>query len=274
MLTFQEPSNATYGAYNFGFSDVASDFAGYAGQSSNRVVDAIGYSTSSAGGPDGGTDGGLTNCIPQVVAGSVATQHGNTSVPVPSFAYTAPAVQDALLVVHFDDGSGGTPPTAVTYGSQAMTLLTTTADANNGKQQVWYLVAPAAGAHTLAITTTGANVPYNVEVETFEGVKQSLPIGAVSSAHTTSYSTQYTTSLTTQHVNGLMADFLSFGSGDSPMVTLGSGQTESFYLVAAPSDALSSVLPAYVPTTYGQAYTFQWPEVCSSTSVEIVSWCE
>jgi hypothetical protein len=275
ILVFQQPSNSSYGAYNFGFFNGASDFAGYAGQCGNRVVDAIGSASTSCGGPDGGTDAGaLGSCIPQVVTGSVVTQAGNTSVPWPSFTYSAPAVQDALLVVHFDDGSGGTPPTAVTYGSQSMTLLTTTADANSGTQQIWYLVGPAAGAHSLALTTTGANVPYNIEVETFEGVKQNLPIGSVSSVHTTSYSTQYTTRLTTQHVNGLMADFLSFGSGDRPTVTLGSGQTESYYLAAVPSDALSSVLPAYVPTTYSQSYTFQWPEVGYSTSVEIVSWCE
>jgi hypothetical protein len=155
-----------------------------------------------------------------------------------------------------------------------MTLVDTTADANSGRQQLWYLAGPAAGAHTLAFTTSGNNVPFNLEVETIQGVKQNLPIGSVSSAYNASYSTQYTTSVTTQHVNGLMADFLSFGSGDNPAVTLGSGQTQSYYLSAPPSDAMSSVLPAYVPTTYSQSYTFQWPDVYSSTSVEIVSWCE
>jgi hypothetical protein len=274
MLAFEQPSNSSYGAYNFGFSDAPSDFSSYAGQSSNRVVDAMWYGSASQGSSDGGTDAGLTSCIPQVVGGSVVTQNGNTSVPGPSFPYAAPAVADALLVVRFDDGSGGTPPTAVTYGGQPMTLLTTAADANSGVQQLWVLVAPAAGTHTLALTTTGANVPYDLEVETFEGVKQGLPIGSVSSVHSTSYSTGYRTSLATQHVNGLMADFLSFGSGDRPTVTVGSGQTESYYLAATPADALSSVLPAYVPTTYSQSYTFQWPEAVSSISVEIVSWCE
>jgi hypothetical protein len=216
----------------------------------------------------------LSNCIPDVVSGSVVTRSGNGSVPGPSFSYTAPAATDGLLVVHVDVGSGGTAPTAVTYGSQSLTLLTTTPDANSGTQQVWYLVAPAAGAHTLAFATTGASVPYNVEVETYEGVQPALPVGAVSTAHTTSYSTKYTTSLQTQHVNGLMADYLSFGSGDAPTVTLGSGQTQAYYLAASPSDAFSSVLPAYVPTLYSQSYAVSWPERFSSVSVEIVSWCE
>jgi len=218
-------------------------------------------------------DGGGASCIPQVASGSVVTQNGSTGVPGPSFSYTVPAVQNALLLVHFDDGSGGTPPTAVTYGGQSMTLLDTTADANSGNQQIWYLVGPASGAHTLAFTTSGNNVPFNLEVETFQGVKQGLPIGSVSTAYNASYSTQYTTSLTTRHTDGLMADFVSFGSGDNPTVTLGNGQTESYYLAAPPSDALSSILPVSVPTTYSQSYTFQWPEVYSSISLEVVSWC-
>jgi len=222
----------------------------------------------------GSGDAGLASCIPSVANGSVVTQQGNTSVPGPSFSYTAPSAQGTLLVVHFDDGSGGTPPTAATYGGQSLTLLRTTADANGGQQQIWYLVAPAAGAHTLAFTTTGANVPFDLQAETFEGVKPSLPIDAVTSAGSSSYSTRYTTSLTTRHANSLMADFLSFGSGDHPTVTLGSGQTQAYYVAASPSDALSSVLPAYVSTTYSQSYTFQWSEIVDSTSVEIVSSCE
>jgi subtilisin family serine protease len=220
----------------------------------------------------GGSDAG--SCMPQVVSGSTVKQSGNGSVPGPSFSYTVPSVPNALLVVHFDGGSGGTPPTGVTYGGKSMTLLTTTADANSGNQQIWYLVAPAAGANTLAFTTSGNNVPFNLEVETFQGIKPSLPIGAVSSAYNASYSTQYTTSLTTQHPNGLMADFLSFGSGDNPTVTLGSGQTESYYFAASPSDALSSVLPASSPAAHSQSYQFQWSDVYSSISVELVSSCQ
>ena len=222
----------------------------------------------------GASDGGLTSCIPQGVTGSVITEHGSTSVPGPSFTYAAPSASDTLLVVHFDDGSGGTPPTAVTYGGAPLTRLKTTPDANSGEQQIWYLVGPAAGAHTLTFTTSGANVPYDVEVETLEGVNPSLPFGAVSTGYNATYSTHYTTSLTTLHTNGLMADFISYGSGDDPTVALGSGQTESYDLVATPTDAISSVLPAYAPTTYSQSYTFQWADVYSSISAEIVSWCE
>jgi hypothetical protein len=222
----------------------------------------------------GQTGEALSSCIPDVVSGSVVTQKGNSDFPWPSFTYTAPAATDGLLIVHLDVGSGGSVPFSGKYGSQALTLMITSPDGNNGQQQIWYLVGPTAGAHALTFATSGASVPYNIEVETYEGVQPSLPFGSMTSTHSTSYTTKYTTTLTTQHVNGLMADYLSFGSGDAPTVTLGSGQTESYYLPGAPSDQLSSVLPAYVPTAYSQTYTTSWPEYFWSVSLEIVSWCE
>ena len=221
------------------------------------------------------------NCIPQVVDGSVFTLKGNTSVPGPTFNYTVPGgVTNTLLVVHLDQGSGGSLPSAITYGGVGLADLwtcskcTSVRDANGGLQSIWYLVAPPAGLHTLALTTNGNSVPFNVEVETITGANQSSPFGAVANNYDASYNTQYTTNLSTFHTNGLAVDFLSFGSGDSPNVSLRNGQTEIYYLQANPAASLQSVTPAFVPTTYSQFYTFQWPDVYASMSAEVVSWCD
>jgi hypothetical protein len=203
---------------------------------------------------------------------SAVTQKGNTSVPFPDFSFNAqPGIVNPLLVVHLDLGSGGTPPASVLYGNQPMTKLLQNPDANAGTQQVWYLASPLAGPHALRVDTSGNNVPYNVEAALFGGVNQSTPIGAVAQDINTSYSTNYVTHLNTQHPVGLIVDFVSYGTGDAPAVTLGGGQFQAFTFNASPASTVSSELQFGHAGGYQQSYTFQWADAYSSQTIELVA---
>jgi hypothetical protein len=213
--------------------------------------------------------------VPQL-AGSIFTQNGNTSVPFPGFSFDVPSAADTLLVVHLDLAYGATLPTSMTFGGTPMTLLNPGQhfpDSNSGSQQVWFLVAPTAGAATLQVATSGNNVPYNITAETFAGVNQQTPIQAVG-AGTAEWVTSYSSSITLNHNSpSTLVDFVSYGSGDNPSVTLGSGQTLAFDFIANPSNTVNSTKRVGVDQTEHQYYTFQWPEVVSSISLQLMSAC-
>jgi hypothetical protein len=205
--------------------------------------------------------------------GTAMTAKGNTSVPFPDISFNVIAVANPLLVVHVDIASGGTVPTVVTYGNQSMTRFTQWGDANAGTRQIWYLVAPQAGPHSVHVGTSGNNVPFNAEVLLFGGVNQSTPMGAVTSGTNNSYTTNYVTNVTTIHSTGLIVDFVSYGTGDNPSVTLGGGQFLGVDFNATPASTVISEQQFGHQGVYFMNYTFQWADVYSAITLELVASC-
>ncbi len=202
----------------------------------------------------------LAACPPGAqMPGSVFTQKGNSSVPFADISYSAPKATDTLLLVHFDLSSGGIAPTSVTYGGLGLTQLMQGPDSNAGTQQVWYLLGPKPGSATLHVATSGPNVAFNnrggdlCRSQPGHAHRRSEP-GRRAVRH------QLAAPPPTSCTRAPPAPWwtsLSYGSGDAPTVTLGSGQTQAFLLNGNPSSTVSSTLPSSVSHT--QTYTFQWP---------------
>lgn len=78
-----------------------------------------------------------------------------TTSSASSYSLTVGSGSDRILWVGATVGSSQTI-TGVTYNGVAMTSAGTAATASTYKSYLFYLVAPASGSHTVAITTSGA----------------------------------------------------------------------------------------------------------------------
>ncbi len=94
------------------------------------------------------------------------------------WALLTPAIAQAAACGGSTTSCGTT--TTVTYNGASLTLA---GAAVNGtvRSELWYLVAPAAGAHNIVVTTSAANVVAATSMS-FSGVDQTTPLGSVVSA--------------------------------------------------------------------------------------------
>lgn len=106
------------------------------------------------------------------VAFDVASTGAGTS---PSWSHTCTGT-NLLLVVQVGDFVGGDAEsvTGITYNGVALSLFPSHAF-NVARTSLWYLIAPATGAHTLAVTS-GSTVA--CVASSWTGVHQTVPLGA------------------------------------------------------------------------------------------------
>lgn len=111
----------------------------------------------------------------------------NGSGADPGLTYTVAADADCLVVgVSLFESNGGIGTvTGVTYNGVAMTQVVTTADSFAGgpytRAYLFRLVAPATGAHAVAVTFSGAQ-GIVVGAQGFKGVDQTTPVSNSDSA--------------------------------------------------------------------------------------------
>ena len=108
--------------------------------------------------------------IPVTVdADSTLTTTGAASLDV-SHTTTSPA---NLMLVSVNIGDDGDATTAnvssVTYGAQAMTLISSAANGTSARTVVYGLASPAAGTANVTVNANESDVPYTVGVTTFMG---------------------------------------------------------------------------------------------------------
>lgn len=156
------------------------------------------------------------------IAFDASTTMSNTS----SFSHTCTGT-DRLLVVQIRTqiSGGGDCVTGVTYNSVAMTRINTIrSETNNERGYLYQLVAPATGANTVTITTSGG--PSVVAGATsYTGVAQSSPIdtsGSLSQGSGTSISVSVTTTVDNDWLVGCGDGVTGAGSNFTP----GSNTTE------------------------------------------------
>lgn len=208
------------------------DGTGTPAASTVRGTDGVG--TDIAGGnlvlrPGNGTGaGGSGNLIIQtapaavVAAPAIANPQNsvNTNGTSITAAYTVPATANRVLIVQSIVQNAVNTTGTPTYGGVNMTLLNRTlAGGNAVTQEIWYLVAPAAGSANL-IFNYAASTQILLNIYTATGVDQTTPFNTVSSSGSAAVSVSLTPA---SAVNQTVVDFLALTSNAG--VTTTAGQT-------------------------------------------------
>lgn len=109
-----------------------------------------------------------------------------------------------------DTGGTGTV-SAITYNGVALTRAIASTRSTSMAGEMWYLIAPATGSHTLAVTVTGATDGIRVASGSFTGVDQTAPLGVTNTSTGTSGNPAIT--LTTATANSVaVAGLCRFGN--------------------------------------------------------------
>lgn len=127
------------------------------------------------------------------IARDASTDWGSTTATSLTFSHTCTGSNLVLFVGVRGDGSSDTI-TGVTYNGVAMTKIIGHNDWSNRWTYLWYLIAPATGAHNVVITSS-SSVLINGNASSYTGCKQSWVPDA--SAKNNASSTTITTSVTT-----------------------------------------------------------------------------
>lgn len=132
---------------------------------------------------------------------------------------------DRLLVVGCSINSGASASVSgVTYNGVSMTSAgAAPIDGGNTEVSLWYLVAPATGSNTIAITITGTISGISAGGVSFTGVHQTTPVGTYASA--TGNSTTATVNVTSA-TNEMVVDVC--GCFFTSTLSVGAGQTQRF----------------------------------------------
>lgn len=132
-----------------------------------------------------------------------------------SFSYTCTG-SDLILVVcfsNYDTTAGDRQVSGITYNSVALTSARTDDNGtSNGRSEIWYLVGPATGANTLAITYGGTITNSDYCVSSWTGCRQSDQIDT-SNGQTVTSDTSSTVAATTNAKGCLVIDAMNGNTG-------------------------------------------------------------
>lgn len=144
--------------------------------------------------------------------------------PAFSFAYTVPVLSNQLLIIRIEETQNGNSPTAVQFGGQAMTLLSTGA---HGAPNLWlftyYLYNPPTGTLNLTFNHVGGNCNWNIAAERYTGVDPSNPVGTFNTIlnGTSDAQKSLTLTVTTIGNNSVISEFMASdqvcNAGDLPV---------------------------------------------------------
>lgn len=160
---------------------------------------------------------------------AIAIDTTTTVTPTSSgnFSHTCSGSQRFLaVVVHLRTTNSG-DSVSVTYNSVAMTSGVTVDFAASGSKKAWifYLVAPASGANSVAYSFTGAAESVITAIS-FTGVDQATGVGNAGTPNTTGSGTSVTSNITTTAANSWVLDAMNEG-GNTPFTPAG-GQTQQW----------------------------------------------
>ncbi|HEY9413617.1 MAG TPA: hypothetical protein VIQ30_02555 [Pseudonocardia sp.] len=150
-----------------------------------------------------------------------ATQSSGTSL---TWSHTCTGT-NLLLVVGVAIGAGtDSMTTSVTYNGVAMTsaIKVHAGNSTSGYIQFFYLLNPATGAHTVAVTLTAA-ATISAGSVSYTGVDQTTPFGTFASAFSGSTGTAVSVAVPSTTSGNPVIDAMAQGSGSN--ATVGGGQT-------------------------------------------------
>jgi RHS repeat-associated protein len=155
----------------------------------------------------GGGGGGSATIALDATSTSITNAYNGTITK--TWSHTTSSGDNRLLVLSADlwqDTPGTGTVTSASYNGVAMTKATNIRK-DGMESEIWYVVNPASGAHTLSVTVTGATDSIKLSASTFTGVDQTTPYVASNTA--TGESGNPSVSRTTTVANSLLVATLS-----------------------------------------------------------------
>ncbi len=217
-------------------------------------IDNVSYSTGTASTPITQVSGNLTPAIDSSAVND-AGNNAATSGTVTNLTVSNSDTNEVIILgVGLYDALGGvtvntsSPPT---WGSQTFTKLkSSTFDSGKEDDELWYLVAPATGNHTVTVHFTGTTT-YVIGAADYYNVNQTTPFGTV---NTTSGNSNSFTNNVPSGPNQLPIDMVAWtaATGIRPS---GTGQSAVWNKdMASPASASS-----YAPSA-GSTTTLSWSD--------------
>lgn len=183
-------------------------------------------------------------------ANTTSSFNGNTT-----FSHTCTG-SDLILIVSVILSNNARSVSSMTYNSVAMTQAATFT--GNGKVDVWYLINPATGAHTVAVNTNTTGAEFcTAESISLTGVDQTSPIGATGTG-TSPSAAAISASVTTTRINSFIVDSAYSSSASTASLTAnGVNQTRRNNILFNSStlDSAQSTIPATTVGSYTVSYT-------------------
>lgn len=141
-----------------------------------------------------------------------------------TFSHTVSGSNTILIVGVANIKAGESVPTGVTFNSDALTMIDSQRNAGpNLGCSLWYLIAPADGAHDVVVTCAATQIAITAGATSLTGVAQTSPIGATNKTAATSQDPSL--ALDTTVANSWIVDVIDHGY-PSTMAATGTNQTE------------------------------------------------
>jgi hypothetical protein len=146
-----------------------------------------------------------------------------------SWSHTCSGTNRGMVLGTMRWNNGGETIDTVTYNSVGLTFesVDELSSGDGHKVGFFYLIAPATGSNTLAITMS-ATTSMQAELYSLNNCHQTTMIGNVPSAIAVSADTTPSTGVSSDDTNCLIVDFVARFEATSPTITAGAGQTEEF----------------------------------------------
>ena len=177
-----------------------------------------------------------------------------------------------LLVVEvalWQDAAGTGSISGITYNSVALTKANTELSVGM-ESEIWYLVAPSTGSHSITATVTGATDSRRFASTSFIGVLQISPLDTTAINSTSSGAPSK--AITTSAVNELIVDSVSRFSDDP--LTVGGSQTQIYNDDTIPNGnswVTSLGTASYEIVTTATSYTISWTGASVNDCAQVIA---
>lgn len=155
---------------------------------------------------------------------------------------------------------GSRTVSGITYNSVALTKIRSDDNGGQRRTEVWYLINPATGAHTVAVTMGGTCIGIAGASVSFSGAKQSAQADTSNGANTSGTATSSSVALTTTIDGDFIVDCLETQATSSAWVP-GASQTSRYSLNGTNLDFQVSTRT----TTGAGSYTNTWSWTTATT---------
>jgi hypothetical protein len=159
---------------------------------------------------------------PGIALDNVGSGNNGSGSGAISWAHTTGPGSNRIMIVGVSIGSRAIQVSSITYGSQSLTRIRRNQGPTGSAitSELWYLIAPASGTATVAVTLTGSVQAAGGSV-TYTGVRQTAPTG--SGANGFSSTPSWSVSVST--ANSWLVGHLAIQGATATVQAEGSGQT-------------------------------------------------
>lgn len=194
-----------------------------------------------------GSGGGGPGVV-SLVSSNINSTTANNVTAFTNSNVTVGSISNGLLLVavSFNPSGGGNAATNVTFGGQALTLVTNAVESGRARTEIWRLLNPPASTANVIVQFDGGQNDVTVGVMVFSGVNQTTPFTSINAAHQNSA----TPTLVVASQPGDVVFNVAADRSSSTMTPSGASQAQ-VWSVTSPTDPASggSITPGATSVT-------------------------